>query len=285
MKNDFTQEQIAQYQTDGFVVIEDFLSPEELEFWRSALDEAIAKRGGNKMPDRKEVYGKGDDADKSYYDNVFAQLINLWQDNDKMREIMLDERLGKMAAQLAEVEGIRIWHDQALVKKPWANPTSFHLDTPYWSFNDRKALSIWVALDDVTYENGCLFFIPGSHKTTRLEIAGIGKNMGGVFSIYPEYKATKSVPALMKAGSCSFHNGLTIHGAHANMTPGYRRAMTCAYMPDGNTYNGTQNILNDEQIANIKIGDPLNDDNQNPLIYSRSKQAIVASQEQAASKV
>jgi ectoine hydroxylase-related dioxygenase (phytanoyl-CoA dioxygenase family) len=72
----------------------------------------------------------------------------------------------------------------------------------------------------------------------------------------------------MKAGSCSFHNGLTIHGAHANMTPGFRRAMTCAYMPDGNTYNGTQNILSDEQVANLKVGDLLNDENQNPLIYS-----------------
>src|SRR6476469_4140988 len=121
-----------------------------------------------------------------------------------------------MAATRAGVDGIRIWHDQALIKRPWANPTSFHLDTPYWSFSDRKALSIWVALDDATYENGCLFFIPGSHKATRLEIAGIGKNMGSIFGVYPEFLKTKSVPALMKAGSCSFHNGLTIHGAHAN---------------------------------------------------------------------
>lgn len=285
MKNDLSQEQIAQFENDGFVVIENFLSPDELEFWRSALEEAVAKRNGNKMPDRKEVYGKGDDADKSYYDNVFAQLINLWQDNDKLRKIMLDERLGKMAAQLAGVDGIRIWHDQALVKKPWANPTSFHLDTPYWSFSDRRALSIWVALDDVTYENGCLFFIPGSHKTTRLEIAGIGKNMGSIFNVYPEYKSTKSAPALMKAGSCSFHSGLTIHGAHANMTPGYRRAMTCAYMPDGNTYNGTQNILNDDQVANLKIGDLLNDENQNPLIYSRPANVDGVKNEVAAASI
>lgn len=274
MNNELSQEQIDQYNNDGFLVVEDFLSSKELEQWREALDEAVAKRNGNKMPDRKEVYGKGDDADKSYYDNVFDQLINLWQDNDKMRDIMLDERLGKMAAQLAGVDGIRIWHDQALIKKPWANPTSWHLDTPYWSFSDRKALSIWVALDDATYENGCLFFIPGSHQTTRLEIAGIGKNMGSIFGIYPEFRRTKAVPALMKAGSCSFHNGLTIHGAHANMTPGYRRAMTCAYMPDGNTFNGTQNILSDEQVANLKIGDPLNNDQQNPLIYSKKTELV-----------
>ncbi|HVK96405.1 MAG TPA: phytanoyl-CoA dioxygenase family protein, partial [Flavisolibacter sp.] len=91
---------------------------------------------------------------------------------------------------------------------------------------------------------------------------------------YPEFRKTKAVPALMKAGSCSFHNGLTIHGAHANMTPGFRRAMTCAYMPDGSTYNGTQNILSDAQVASLKLGDLLNDDLQSPLIYSKKSELV-----------
>jgi len=95
--------------------------------------------------------------------------------------------------------------------------------------------------------------------------------MGAIFSIYPEFKNSKPVAAPMKAGSCSFHNGLTIHGANANMTPGYRRAMTCAYMPDGNIFNGIQNILSDETVSRLQIGSPLNDDRINPLIYRRSK--------------
>jgi phytanoyl-CoA hydroxylase len=271
MRSELSQTEIAKYQQDGFLVIEDFLTPAELDTWRSALTLAVSKRNGNKMPDRKEVYGKGDDSDKSYFDNVFDQLINLWQDNPKIKEIMLDERLGRLAAQLAGVEGIRIWHDQALIKKPWANPTSWHLDTPYWSFSDRRALSIWVALDDATYENGCLFFIPGSCHRTSFDNPGIGKNMGAIFATYPEFSSVKAVAAPMKAGSCSFHNGLTIHGANANMTPGYRRAMTCAYMPDGNTFNGIQNILSEEEAARLKPGDPLDNDALNPLIYSRKK--------------
>ena len=92
--------------------------------------------------------------------------------------------------------------------------------------------------------------------------------MSEIFQIYPEFKQTKSVAAPMKAGSCSFHNGLTIHGAHANMTPGFRRAMTCAYMPDGNIFNGEPNILPADYLKKIKIGDLLNDEEQNPLIYS-----------------
>ena len=270
MKNEISSIQQAQYRKEGFLIIDDFLSAAELEAWRDALKEAIEKRKGNKMPDRAEVYGKGDDADKSYFDNVFDQLINLWMDNEKMRALMLDERLGRMAAELAGVDGIRIWHDQALVKKPWANPTSWHLDTPYWSFSDRKALSIWVALDDVTLENGCLFFLPHSYHVTTFENPGIGKNMGAVFSYYPDLKNFNAKAAVMKAGSCSFHNGLTVHGAHPNMTPGYRRAMTCAYMPEGNVFNGTQNILSDQQISTLTIGDLLNDDAQNPLLYRRS---------------
>jgi phytanoyl-CoA hydroxylase len=275
MMNKLSKDQIEKYQVDGFLVIENFLSGDELEIWRLALEEALINRKGNKLPGRASVYGKGDDADKSYYDNVFDQRINLWQDNEKMRGIMLDERIGKMAAELSGAEGIRIWHDQALIKKPWANPTSWHLDTPYWSFSDRRALSIWVALDDATLENGCLFFIPGSHKHTTFENPGIGKNMDAIFDYYPQFKSAKSVAAPMRAGSCSFHNGLTIHGAHANMTSGFRRAMTCAYMPHESRYNGIQNILSDEKIAPLKIGDLLNDEKQNPLLYRKSNAEIL----------
>ncbi len=271
MNFELTPEQISDYQKNGFIVIEDFLSPDELEHWRTAVTEAVAERNGQKMPGKVVKVGEDDgiNKDADYFNNVFDQMLNLWQTNDKVKELMLDERIGKMAADLAGVDGIRIWHDQALIKRPWANPTSWHLDTPFWSFSDRRALSIWVALDDATLENGCLFFIPGSYRETTFENPGIGKNMGEIFNVYPQFRHSRSVAAKMKAGSCSFHNGLTIHGAHANMTPGFRRAMTCAYMPDGNVYNGQPNILPESYLQHIQLGDLLNDNTQNPLIYKR----------------
>lgn len=272
MNTEISKDQIAFYQENGYLVIDDFLNAEELEKWRLAVTEAVKNRGGQKMPGHDLKLGEDDgiNSDAEYFNNIFDQLLNLWQTNDKVKDIMLDDRIGKMAADLSGADGIRIWHDQALIKKPWANPTSWHLDTPFWSFSDRNAISIWVALDDATLENGCLFFIPGSHKTTRFENVELGKNMGQIFNIYPEFKHCKSVAAPMKAGSCSFHNGLTIHGAHANMTPGFRRAMTCAYMPDGNVFNGQQNILPDSFVNKIKLGDLLNDEAQNPLIYAKN---------------
>ncbi|TDQ06625.1 phytanoyl-CoA dioxygenase family protein [Pedobacter metabolipauper] len=271
MNTQITPAQIESYQKNGYVVIEDFLNANDLEKWRLAVTEAVADRKGQKIPG-KAVHAGEDDGinnDAEYHNKVFDQLINLWQTSEKVSELMLDPKIGEMAATLAGVDGIRIWHDQALIKKPWANPTSWHLDTPFWSFSDRNALSIWVALDDATLENGCLFFIPGSHKETSFDNPGIGKNMDAIFRYYPSFITSKSVAAPMKAGSCSFHNGLTIHGAHANMTPGMRRAMTCAYMPDGSTYNGIANVLPDEYLNTLTIGDPLINESQNPLLFKR----------------
>ena len=270
MNTKLTQNQINSYRKNGFLVIEDFLDQNELMHWLDVFTNAINKRSGQKFPDRGIKSGEEDNIneDADYFGNVFDQLINLWKTDEEMKKLILDERIGEMACELAGVDGMRVWHDQALVKKPWANPTAWHLDTPYWSFSSRDALSIWIALDDATLENGCLFFIPETQKKTEFENPGITKNMNAIFEFYPQFKGTDSVAAPMKAGSCSFHNGLTIHGAHANMTSGFRRAMTCAFMPDGSTFNGKQNILSNEQMNRLKIGDVLNDNLQNPLVYS-----------------
>ena len=73
----------------------------------------------------------------------------------------------------------------------------------------------------------------------------------------------------MKAGDCSFHNGICAHGAGANMTRGRRIAMTCAYMPVGSTFNGQRNILPKPYFESLKVGDSMDNDAENPLVYSK----------------
>src|SRR5437016_3987722 len=126
MKTTLTSDQIASYQRDGFLVIPDLLSDEELVTWRQTIDDAVRHREDRRLAMSDERSGN------SYYDNVFIQRVNLWQDHEGMRRLMLDARLGKLATDLAGVDGIRIWHDQALIKQPWGNPTGWHLDNPYW---------------------------------------------------------------------------------------------------------------------------------------------------------
>ena len=199
MKYQLNNDQIQSYRNDGFIVIEDFLTPDELEHWRSAVTTAVKERGGIKIPGKDIKVGEADgiNEDADYYAKVFDQLLNLWQTSEQVKELMFDQRIGKMAAQLAGVEGIRIWHDQALIKRPWGNPTAWHLDTPFWSFSDRNAISIWIALDNATLENGCLYFIPGSHKQTSFQKITIGRNMDGIFDVYPELKNSKTIRVVL----------------------------------------------------------------------------------------
>jgi phytanoyl-CoA hydroxylase len=274
MNTDLSKTQIESYRDNGFVVIENFLTASELEHWRQAVGEAITSRGNTKLAGRENdaCWQAGD----GFYDRVFVQRINLWQDSPAMRKLMLDPRLGKIATELANVEGIRIWHDQALIKQSRGNPIGWHLDNPYWSFSSKDAISIWVALGDVTSDNGCLYFIPGSHKTATFDNANIGQTTGDLFRVYTAWANQDAQAGVMKAGSCSFHNGLVAHGAGANMTPRARRAMTCAYMPDGSTFNGQQNVLLDSYLSRLSVGDVLENDEQNPLIYHVSKPYVTA---------
>lgn len=275
MKTELSQGQIEFYRDNGYLILHDFLTADELATWRGALDTAIRQRGKQLIPGHDWSIDED-----SYYSKVFVQRVNLWQDSAEIRDLIWDGRLGKLAAELAGVDGMRLWHDQALIKQPWANPTGWHLDNPFWSWFSRDAISLWVALDDVTVQNGCLYFLPGTHKTARYDNSGIGENLGDIFKIYPEWAKIHAVPAEMKAGSCSLHNGLIAHGAGPNMTPGWRRAMTCGFMPDGSTFNGQRNILTKERLAKLTVGDVLADEEYNPLLYHKSKPSLYSRQRQ-----
>ena len=261
MKTRLTKKQIESYRTNGFLVIEDFLNARELTKWRAITDDAVRQR----LIERNGLTNQSNP--DAYYAQVFTQCVRLADTHAGMAELMMDERLGEIAGRLAGVSGIRIWHDQALIKPPYGNPTAWHLDNPYWSFYSRDAISIWVALDDATLANGCLWYLPGTHKTARYDNVGIGHNQRDLFRVYPEWLEIEAVPAPARAGSAVFHNGLVAHGAGANMTPRPRRAMTCAYMPDGSTFNGQQNVLPEAYFRSLTIGDVLNNDEQNPLIW------------------
>lgn len=264
MKDQVTPEQTRSYQENGFLVIEGFLDADELALWSKTTDEAVTER----LASTSAGLNNQSDPD-AYYAQVFTQCLKLADSHAGMHALMHDPRLGRVAATLAGVDGIRIWHDQALYKPPFGNPTGWHLDNPYWSFSSRNSLSIWVALDDATRSNGCLYYLPGTQKTATWQNTGIGKNQADLLKVYPQWREIATAGCPCPAGSAVFHNGLCAHGAGANMTNKPRRAMTCAYMPDGETFNGTRNVLPEEYFQTLTVGDPLNDNAINPLLWHK----------------
>ena len=270
MRESMTSEEVDSYREHGFLAIPDLLDADELEHWRTVVDDAVAQRSHTvewrPLPDEL-----ADDPGVRYYQKVFTQRVNLWQTHDGIRSLLLDERLGRLATQLAGVDGVRLGHDQALIKEPWANPTAFHLDIPYWSYTSTDAISIWVALDNATLQNGCLLYVPGSHLARKFDNVGIGPELGALFTVYPEFAEREPVACPVPAGGCTFHNGLTAHGAGANMTPFRRRAMTAGFMPDGSTFNGRPNIMKPEQLERLSVGDVLDDPAEYPLVFACEK--------------
>ncbi len=265
MRDRVDKRQKQTYREQGFLIIEGFLDADELADWRSQVSEAVEQR----LASAEQGLHNQADPD-SYYARVFTQCLKLADTHPGMRRLMHDPRLGELAGTLAGVDGIRIWHDQALIKPPYGNPTGWHLDNPYWSFTSPHAISLWVALDDATQANGCMWYLPGTHLSATGDNTGIGEDIAGLFKVYPQWREIEPICAACPAGSAVLHNGLTAHGAGANMTNRPRRAMTCAYMPDGATFNGLQNVLPADYFASLKVGDALNDDTVNPLIWRRA---------------
>jgi phytanoyl-CoA hydroxylase len=263
LKTSLTEQQISNYRESGSLIIREFLGEGERTQLLEAIDTAVAQLGKQKIAGSN---AREWDEEDSFYDKVFLQRLNLWKISPLIRELFTGEHLGNMICSLAGVPAMRIWHDQTLQKMPWANATAWHLDNPYWSFHSRDAISIWIALDDATVQNGCMYYLPGSHKLARFDNSLLNENMSGLFDIYPEFSEIEPVAAEMKAGDAGFHNGLTAHAAGPNMTPRPRRAMTCGFMPDGAVFNGQANILSDEYVAGLENGQPLQDEEQNPLV-------------------
>jgi phytanoyl-CoA hydroxylase len=280
MRTEPTAEEKEFYRENGYLSVPQFLESAELAVWREVVDAAIAARGEQRFSfaarDSADPAGKPGDRcesaavdDKAYYNQVFTQRNNLWQTHEGFREVLFEPGLGRFVGELADVNGLRVWHDQALVKEPYGNPTGFHLDVPYWSFTSADAITIWIALDEATLANGCLYYVPGSHKARKFDNVAIGREIGALFTVYPEWRDVRAVPCPVPAGGAVLHNGLTFHGAGANMTPGRRRAITCAYMPDGARFNGQANVLPPAYLRTLAVGDVLDNEDQNPLVYRR----------------
>ncbi|MBD2861427.1 phytanoyl-CoA dioxygenase family protein [Paenibacillus oceani] len=226
-----TDEQIRFYRENGFVQVDGVLNAEELEELREYLGEAMQADQDNSFSTDKEG--------GAYY-RVLNQKVNTWRDHGGMAKYVLHPRFAGLAKQLTGASAIRLFHDHALYKMPGdSKPTPWHQDMPYWPMNEKGSLSIWITLDDVDERNGCMMFVPGSQKAGKLKgIDFINPQDIKEYVEDPEIAAKQPVIVRMKAGSCTFHDGLTFHYAHSNQTDAPRRVLAIIYMPDGTTYSG-----------------------------------------------
>jgi ectoine hydroxylase-related dioxygenase (phytanoyl-CoA dioxygenase family) len=220
---------------------------------RSVIEEAVeteTRESAGKAPPNRTP---------STYEKIFNQKVNLWTRHPDVARYSLSKALGSIARRL-EGRPMRIWHDQALFKEPGKgnNKTPWHQDAVYWPHTDRwHQTTIWIALKDATTQNGCMAFVEGTHSLGPMPAVDLGDPQD-LFDNAPHLRPVHPVPRPLKAGSATFHNGLTFHYAGPNKSDDTREAFAIIYMPDGTLYDGADHIVTDGQ--GFRPGDPLASD-------------------------
>lgn len=211
-------EQIQFYRDNGYIKLKQVLSAEVIEHYKKEIAAAVRKHDTNSTPMEK----------RSVYDQAFTQVHNLWLKSDAVAKFVMSKRLGRVAAELMGVQGVRLYHDQALYKEPGGGFTPWHVDQQYWPMSSNHCVTAWIPLQATPLEMGPLSFAPKSSQIRAgrdLEISAesevaISRNLKD----YPQDESAFDL------GEVSFHSGWIFHRAGGNKTDHPREVMTIIYM-------------------------------------------------------
>jgi ectoine hydroxylase-related dioxygenase (phytanoyl-CoA dioxygenase family) len=257
-----TQEQIAFYQQNQYIKLKQVFDADTIHYLNELISAQVSQMNQEDTPlEERSTYGK-----------AFLQLFNLWTENPLVKDLILSQRLGQIAADLMQVNGVRLYHDQALFKEGGGGITPWHADQYYWPLATDKTVTAWIPLQATPLEMGPLEFSAGSHVIVEGRELEIGDQSEAVMQKKLRVTDFEHVIEPFDIGEISFHSGWIFHRAGANTTQDMRKVMTIIYMdkdmllkqPDNaNQENDWKTWCPGAQIGEI-IDTPLN-----PVIYAR----------------
>jgi ectoine hydroxylase-related dioxygenase (phytanoyl-CoA dioxygenase family) len=183
-----------------------------------------------------ELFHEYHSNESSNPDTVLFHALGAWRTGPAFHDVLWSPAFLVAASQLLG-GAVRFWHDQLFCKPAHhGGVVAWHQDYSYWTRTQPMAhLTCWMALDDSTRDNGCLYYVPGSHKWNLLPITGLAGDMNEITTVLDDEQkqAFRPVPIELKRGQCSFHHPLTIHGSYENRSDRPRRATLVNVFRDG----------------------------------------------------
>jgi ectoine hydroxylase-related dioxygenase (phytanoyl-CoA dioxygenase family) len=263
-----SEEQVRQFQRDGYLRGRSVLSDEHVDVLRSELQRVIDDDGKPDVP--QPVLLRNLNASRP--EAPVWQIVNIWEASAPFRDLVIcNQHIAQEMAQLTGATQLRIWHDQVQYKPPkLGGTTMWHQDAPYWPIIEPMTeVSAWVALDDVDEENGCMRMVPGSHLW--------GNNIDFIHSI-PTFDAMPSefeghtiqVRACpVRKGEVHYHHALTWHGSPDNKSERPRRAIAIHYMTQDTRYVASGNHPM-KQFVEVQDGEVMRGEHF-PLVWEKRR--------------
>ncbi len=215
---------IANYRRDGHVVLRGVCSDDEIATFGPVIKDAAFRHNKETRPlEERETYGK-----------AFLQVPNIWRKDEAVAKFVLAKRFAKIAADLLEVDTVRIYHDQAMFKEAGGGRTPWHQDMYYWPLDTDRTITMWMPLVDVPPEVGSMLFATGSQRLGFLGEYEISDSSDAAFSaMLAEKELDVDTHGALAAGDATFHDGWILHAAPPNPTGNLRAVMTVIYYADG----------------------------------------------------
>ena len=257
-----TAEQIAQLRRDGFIKLKNVLSPGTLARYGTEITRLTIALNTEQRPL----------AERSTYDRAFLQVMNLWEKSPLVGRFVMGRRLGQLAAELLEVDGVRLYHDQSLYKEPGGGITPAHADQYYWPLASDRTITAWIPLQPVPMVMGPLGFYARSQTVDFGRELGISDESEARISENMARHGFAFESGPFDLGDVSFHLGWTFHKAGANTSDCPRSVMTIIYMDAAMrlapALNPVQANDRDQWCPGAREGEVI-DTRKNPVVWQR----------------
>lgn len=238
-----TDEQVAHFHEEGYVSGIKLLDDDQVETLRKDLAEIV-----DPEHPAHQLFYEFHSNESEDPDSVLFHSLGHWRITEGFHDVLWNPAFVMAAYQLLEEKPVRFWHDQLFCKPAkHGGVVAWHQDYSYWTRTvAMQHLTCWTGLDDATKENGCLHYIPKSHKWGLLDAPSLAGDMNGLMDYLDDKQKEQfknPVAIELKKGYGTFHHPLMVHGSYENKSEMSRRAFVLNVFADGTISNTDDELL------------------------------------------
>lgn len=245
---ELTEDQIDFYRRNGYIANIKLFDEAQISVLRKALEKIIDPH--HPEHDLFHEFHSNQSTDPN---KVLLHALGAWRISPSFHDILWNPAFLMPAFQLLG-GAVRFWHDQ-IFSKPGKHGgvVAWHQDYSYWKRTvPMNHLTCWVSLDDADEKNGCLWYVPGSHRWNLLEMPQLAGDMNRIFGFLSEdqNEQFKPVPIELKKGYGTFHHPLMVHGSYENRSDRPRRGIVTNVFRDGTRSDSDAPLLEGVPVIN-----------------------------------